>query len=241
MTATGAAQSRGPMAPKASLRRRRLLVVVVVFFAIALAFLWYIGVFGGNVRTIEPHRAYRSATLTGFDYTGLTARWIGNDLPAVLRRDQIGTVICLRSGSQRDAWYRQELADCNQVNAMHEDIPMSARSLPSPGTVNRLLDVFDRAKYPILLHCQAGSDRTGFASTLYAHLYEHIPLDQAESEELTWRYGHFPVDKTRAMDQFFDLYRGDAHGLSLRDWIRSRYPQVYGAGASSTGQQSAGR
>src|SRR5262249_25054379 len=145
---------------------------------------------GGNVRSIEPGRAYRSATLTGVSYTGLSARLTGNDLDSVLRRYRIGTVICLRGGSRRDDWYREELDDCARENAAHEDVPMSARSLPPPEALASLINLYDHARYPILLHCQAGADRTGLASALYAHLYEKLPLDKAIAEELTWRYGH---------------------------------------------------
>jgi hypothetical protein len=35
------------------------------------------------------------------------------------------------------------------------------------------------------------------------------------------------VDKTRAMDEFFNLYRRDARGMNMRDWIYRRYPQIY--------------
>jgi protein tyrosine/serine phosphatase len=212
---------------KAGRKRRRLLLVSSLLFIMLVAILWSIGVFGGNVRAIEPGRAYRSATLTGVNYTGLTARLVGNDLDSVLKRDRIGTVICLRSGSPADDWYRQEIETCRRDNVVHEDVPMSARSLPPPAALTTLLELFEHARYPILLHCQAGADRTGLASTIYAHLYEKQPLDMAQADELTWRYGHFPVDKTRAMDDFFNLYRRDARGLNMRDWIYRRYPQIY--------------
>jgi hypothetical protein len=110
---------------------------------------------------------------------------------------------------------------------------MSARSLPSPGSLETLIDKFDHARYPILMHCQAGADRTGLASVLYAHLYEKLPLDRAVTEELTWRYGHFPVEKTRAMDDFFALYCRESGGLSLRDWIFQRYPRIYAANSAA--------
>ena len=130
-------------------KSRRAAKVTVVILAILIAFCWYIGVFGGNVRAIQPGRAYRSAQLTGFNYTALTARWLGNDLNSVLERDHIRTVICLRGGSTADAWYREELADCSRHQAAHQDVPFSARSLPTPATLKALLDVFDHAQYPI--------------------------------------------------------------------------------------------
>jgi hypothetical protein len=216
-----------PSVAKAPPRARRSLTIAAALFCLLFALLWYTGVFGGNVRTIEPGYAYRCAQLTGFNYTAVTARWTGNDLASVLARDRVRTVINLRGGSPKDAWYRAEVAICQHHNAGHEDIPFSARHLPPPETVQRLLYVFDHDPAPFLIHCQAGADRTGLASTLYAHLYEHVPLDKAQQEELTWRYAHLPVDKTRAMDDFFELYRKHSDGLGLREWIQLRYPQWY--------------
>lgn len=151
----------------------------------------------------------------------------------MIKRDHIRTVISLRGGSPSDDWYREEIAVCQTENVTHREVPFSARSLPSPSALEKLLDVFDHATYPILLHCQAGADRTGLASTIYAHLYQKLPLSQAEATELTWRYGHFPVDKTRAMDEFFALYNKDAAGMNLREWILKRYPKIYSDSSSA--------
>jgi protein tyrosine/serine phosphatase len=235
MTASGS-ESAPIQKPIKTRRSRRLAVIVIVLTLLAiLALLSGVGVFGGNVRVIDPGRAYRSATLTGESYTGITARLAGNDLSSVLKRDHIRTVINLRGGSNADEWYREEVRLSERAGAAHRDISMSARSLPPPASLAALLDTFDHTKYPILIHCQAGADRTGLASTIYANLYERLPLDRAEAEELTWRYGHIPIGKTRAMDDFFDLYRSNSHGESLRDWILNRYPQVYAARAGANG------
>src|SRR5438132_537704 len=79
-------------------KSRRFLTILVLVILAIVAILCVIGVFGGNVRVIEAGRAYRSATLTGLNYTGITARLVGNDLSSVLRRDHIRTVINLRGG-----------------------------------------------------------------------------------------------------------------------------------------------
>ena len=103
---------------------------------------------------------------------------------------------------------------------------LQATTLPKPREVARLLTLLDTAKYPVLFHCQAGSDRTGLAATLYLHLYRGMPLEKAQAEGLTWRYGHFPFS-AKPMDDFFDLYRQEAQQMDLRTWITKRYPQVY--------------
>jgi len=199
----------------------------LVLVLMLLVFLSYIGVFGGNVRTVEAGRVYRSSQLTGRGYEALSADLIGNSLDAVLDSRHIKTVLNLRGGSDKDLYYHDEVQICAEHQVAHVDAPFSARHLPSPETLTKILNTFDHAEYPILIHCQAGSDRTGLASTLYACLYEHEPLDQALSEELTWRYGHFRVSNTRKMDAFFDLYKQTNQGLDMRAWIAQVYPTLY--------------
>ena len=127
----------------------------------------------------------------------------------------------------KDARYREELDVCKQDHVDHVDIPFSARHLPSPETLNNLLAEFDHGRYPLLIHCQAGSDRTGLASTLYVHLMKKTPLDEAERSQLTWHYGHLPVGPTKAMDDFFTLYRNTSRGEDMRTWIKKDYPALY--------------
>ncbi len=213
--------------PKHSHQRRWL--VAAVFLLALIGLLWYVGVLGGNVRVVDSGRFYRSAQLTGNGYDGLSAKLAGNSLDAVVARYGIHTVVCLRGGSEKDRYYREETAICAKDHVDHIDVPFSALHLPSPETVHKLLDTFDHAQYPMIVHCQGGSDRTGLASTLYVHLYRHVPLDEAQQDELTWHYGHFPVQKTRRMDLFFDLYRKTANGMDIRTWIDRKYPEVYAA------------
>jgi hypothetical protein len=204
-----------PLESRARRRRLRIAATIVVLIVL-VQFLWYIGVFGGNVRAVEAGRVYRCAQLTG------------NTLGRVLDRYAIRTVIDLRGGSPRDAFYRSEITECSRRRVAHVDIPFSARFLPPPQKLQALLHELDSAQYPVLLHCQGGSDRSGLAGTLYLSIYKHIPLDVAEADQLTWRYGHFSFGTAHAMDDFFRLYRRTDAGLDLREWIDAKYPALYG-------------
>jgi protein tyrosine phosphatase (PTP) superfamily phosphohydrolase (DUF442 family) len=208
-------------------RRTRLLLGFILVFLLLVALLWWIGVFGGNVRVVVPGRVYRSAQLTGNNYTADTARWIGDDLNDVLRRYHIRTVINLRGGGMANDYYRQEIADCKRLGVVHVDIPMSAHHLPPPQSLRQLLAVFDHQPYPILFHCQGGADRSGRVGALYLNIYQGVPLQEALHRQLTWRYGHFAFTAAGRMNDFFSLYRRTAHGLSLRDWINTVYPTLY--------------
>jgi hypothetical protein len=107
------------------------------------------------------------------------------------------------------------------------DVGLSATHLPPPSQLDLLLAAFDRARYPLLFHCQAGADRSGLVGTIYLNVYRHVPLDRAEASQLTWRYGHIRWGRAHPMDDFFRLYRATGGGLSLRDWIATRYPALY--------------
>ena len=194
--------------------RWKPLVAFGTVFAILLALLWWVGVIGGNVREVEAGRFYRSAQLSG------------SNLKNVLRRYHIRSVVNLR-GSNKKAFYDSEIEVCRDLGIEHFDISMSAYRLPRPQELQDLLTTLDAAPRPTLIHCQQGADRSGLASTIYQSVYEGIPLDKAEQDQLTWRYGHIAFVGTWRLDRFFDLYRQTRDGLGLRTWIEQTYPGVY--------------
>lgn len=201
--------------PSALVRRLRRGATIALGLGLTiLCFLLYIGLFWGNIRTVAPGRAYRSAQLPP------------GRLSEMIKAHGIRTVISLKGGNMKQGWYRRQQAVCRRDGVTLRQIPMSASKLPEPDQLRELVQLFDEAQYPILFHCKAGSDRTGLAATLYLHLKEGLPLDVALQEGLTWRYGHFPLE-TVAMDQFFELYRKTARGVDLRTWIQRDYPSVY--------------
>lgn len=208
--------------PQKSRRRRRALAVTAVVLTCLLLFLWYIGVFGGNVRAVVPGKVYRSAQLTG------------RNLDTVLDSNKIQTVINLRGESSDAEWYRSEVESCEKRQIEHINVALSAVRLPPPEELRKLLEAFDSAAYPVLFHCRGGADRSGLAGVLYVHLYEKAPLKEALASQLTWRYGHVSgryggvaIGQAYPMDDFFTLYRQNSDGLPLRTWIETRYPALY--------------
>src|SRR5204863_5012641 len=100
-------------------------------------------------------------------------------------RKNIRTVINLRGTSQRtpkEEWYIGECRATHDANVSQEDITLSAKRLPAPAEVRRLIDVLDRTEYPILVHCQRGADRTGLVSTAAVLLHTDATLDQARRQ-----------------------------------------------------------
>ena len=177
----------------------------------------YTGRYNGNLRTVDPGQVHRSGQLTG-------ARLVDT-----LTSRGIQSVLNLRGPLPEDVALRRERELCRELGLTHVDVALNLGELPAPEAVGVLLHALDHLPRPLLIHCAAGSDRTGLACTLYLHLHKGLPLRQAQSSQLTWRYGHWPTRQAKAMDRFFNLYHQTGRGLPLRAWAVEQYPEVYAA------------
>ncbi|HEX3152809.1 MAG TPA: tyrosine-protein phosphatase [Gemmataceae bacterium] len=169
-----------------------------------------------NKHVVVPGRVYRTAQLNPAQ------------LEAFVHKHDIRTVVNLRGRPFLD-WYTAEAQATQALGISQEDITTSANHLPSPGEIRRLIEVFDRAEHPIVIHCQQGADRTGLASAMYQLLYTDATYAEAR-RQCSPRYGHLAIHTAAAMDEFFDLYerwlqaRGEAHSPAIfRKWATEGY------------------
>jgi protein tyrosine/serine phosphatase len=205
------------MADKKMKKYSKKLLVPLIFGAIAaitLTPLWYIGRLGDNFRVVTSGKCYRSGQM---NY---------KDLCETISRYKIKTIINLR-GANKGPWYNEELKAADNYGVEHVDIKLNAKKLPSPMKLSNLLKILHNSPYPILIHCRAGSDRSGLACSIYRNVIEDVPLDIAVKEQLTWRYGHISIGPAHAMDEFFDLYQQTNKGKGLARWITEDYPSLY--------------
>jgi protein tyrosine/serine phosphatase len=179
----------------------------------------YIGRYNGNLRAVDPGQVFRSGQLTG-------AR-----LRDALTSLGIRAVLNLRGPLPGDVALLRERQTCRKLGLAHVDLDLKLGRLPTPEAVWELLHALDHLPRPLLIHCAAGSDRTGLAGAIYLHLHQGLPLRQAQASQLTWRYGHWPIRRAKQMDRFFDLYHRTGRGLPFRRWALEKYPEVYAAQA----------
>jgi uncharacterized protein (TIGR01244 family) len=182
--------------------------------ALGLAFASWIGLFGGNFRTVVAGRVYRSGQLSP------------ERLRAEISEHGIRTVLNLQGRDRGEDVHDAEGPVCESAGATYIKVPLSAGQLPTPSRVERLVKALDSAQYPLLIHCRAGADRSGLVAALYLALREGVPPAQAHRTQLTWTMGHFPF-QAAAMDRFFELYQQTSGGQDLRDWISRSYPEVW--------------
>jgi protein tyrosine phosphatase (PTP) superfamily phosphohydrolase (DUF442 family) len=174
-------------------------------------------ILGGNFAPVVPRRAYRSGQLSA-------AR-----LREVMRAHSIRTVINLRGWHPTDAWHCQECQACEEANVTHVDVYFRGARLPWVHEVRQLVDVFDNCEYPILIHCQNGIHRSGFASALFLLVQADAGLAQAR-DQLSPRFGYLAWGDKSFPQRFLDEYarwltvqrRAHSRGAFLR-WLEHEY------------------
>jgi len=186
-------------------RRPPALALVVALAGVAIG--------GGcrNLAPVEDDRLYRSAQLEP------------DELREVVRDHGIKTVVNLRGPSPGKDWYDGEVAACKDLGVVHRDVRLSARRWPRADEVLALLDAFDQAEYPMLVHCIGGADRSGLAAAVYRIDLRGHPVADAD-DELTIFRGHLgPLSGTSELDDFLDLYADTGRGKPFRRWVRYDY------------------
>ena len=156
-----------------------------------------------NFHGIAPDQAYRSAQLDGESFRLIFAVF------------GIRTVVNLRGTNPDELWYQNEQAAAQECGVTLVDVGMSAQALPSRETLLLLYDTFATAEHPILIHCQAGADRTGAAAAIWRMVVKGDSREAAQAE-LGPLYGHFEF-ATPQMDQLVRILEPD------RAWIVNEY------------------
>ena len=207
-----------PSTDRAARRRRRLkrLAVAILTLASLTTFTFRNPLFRGNLGVVDGGLVYRSAQPT-------------MGLPDLVAEKHLATVLNLRGGSDADPWYAAEVAATRRLGVDFYDLPLVATVRPSRKQLLTVLDLLDRCRYPLLVHCKSGSDRTGLVSGLYLMSKKGIPPERAEAA-FSLYYGHVPAFGTRHLHEPFREYAAwlRSHQIThtperLRDWVAHDY------------------
>ncbi len=172
--------------------------------------------FSGNLAVVDPGRVIRSA-----QPTDQLNRWI----------EQYGlrSILNLRGGGSADDWYRNEVNEARSHDVAFYDLPLSATRRPKRRELLILIDLLDRCRYPLLIHCKSGADRTGLASAIYEIVRLGTPPLEAE-RALSLDFGHVPILGPEHLHEPLREYAAwlKANGLPhqparFREWVRNEY------------------
>lgn len=180
---------KGPMSPVSAPPGNRggWIVPALLVAAVALGLFYRYGVrdhvFAKNFGVVDAGKVYRSGQLT----------------PAVFRRvveeHGIRTIIDLGSalrpdGKSDDAAVERrnrEVAAALGVTRYRFDLIGDATGNPNE-YVQALEIMTDPAAHPVLVHCGAGSERTGAAIAIYRHVTGGVPLEAAYEEARSFKH-----------------------------------------------------
>lgn len=206
--------------PKDSPRRRRRRYLLLGIFlasgvlsAIALRNPW----FNGNFGIVDPGHVFRAAQP-------------GANLGQIVDTQRVASILNLRGGSDTDPYYVNEVKVVREKHLDFYDFPISATRRPTRRELLVLLDLFEHCRYPLLIHCKSGSDRTGLASALYLMERNGTSPDRAVERAFSLYYGHIPMFGTSHLHEPFREYAAwlKAHKLEhaperLRAWVAQGY------------------
>ncbi len=179
-------------------RSRALPVIIVIAVAAALAGAWFYryavrdNLFPRNFGVVEEGKVYRSGRLTA------------GALASVVEKHRIRTIVDLgawEAGSEDD---RREQRSAEALGIERYRFELVGDGTGNPNYyVSTLRLLTDPAKQPVLVHCGAGSERTGVAVILYRGVTRGTPIEEAYEEAKG--YGHSP-DRNPKLRLVLDRY-----------------------------------
>jgi protein tyrosine/serine phosphatase len=127
-----------------------------------------------NFCVVQDGVFYRSAQLSA------------KTLDSYIKGYGIKSVVNLRGENPHANWWKKEAAVARKNNVNFFNVPMTASKLTSRKNIKSILNIFDNAPRPILIHCQAGIDRTGEVAALWVLDQQHKSRSTAMKQLSIW-------------------------------------------------------
>ena len=168
----------------------------------------FINLFWTNFHKVDEG-VYRSAQLTPWK------------LKKIIKKYNIKTIINLR-GNKKNYLYEKEKEICEKMGVKYISFSIASRSLPKPEEIEKLVEFFKNEQKPMLFHCKAGADRTGFVATLY-HIINGKNKKDAIKRELKLKYGYLSLSKAGRIKKLFEEYNEKEDFLL---WVRKNQKRI---------------
>jgi len=174
----------------------------------------FINLFWTNFYEVDKG-VYRSAQLTPWK------------LKKIIKKYKIKTIINLR-GNNKNYLYKKEEEICKKFGINYYRVSLSSRN---PHTIRKselekLINIFKSAKKPILFHCKAGADRTGFSAVLW-HILQGKNKHWAIKKELRFKYAYLSFTKAGRIKKLFEMYDENENFLEWFDKNRNLIEKSY--------------
>lgn len=168
------------------------ITALLLFILLSASYFFYMEE-QGNFHTITQGESYRSAQLDR------------DELEYYINKYDIKSIINLCGEHPDEPWYKEEREISSMHNIQHYNIPLSSSREPDESVVRNLIDIYNNTSRPVLIHCQAGADRSGLAAAIWKVVVDKETKSEA-GKQLSIFYGHLPIGKTAAMNHYFQKW-----------------------------------
>lgn len=166
-------------------------IVLLLIAAIAVGVWFYEEVYE------ERYIAQRMGMVQGESLIFRSSQLPGPIVESVLEEHQIDVVVDLTAPDARDDRQAAELAACQKLGIQRYRFPMSGSGVGTPetyaGAITRIHQAVSEGKR-VLVHCEAGTQRTGGVLSAYRMLVRGV--DPAEAYRESLRYDWEPDEDT---------------------------------------------
>ncbi|MGD9693035.1 MAG: tyrosine-protein phosphatase [Phycisphaerales bacterium] len=152
-------------------------------------------------------------------------------LERLVREKQIKTVIDFGSDPEGTPEDTREAETCRALGVDRVVLRLEGDGTGDPNRYVEALRVMtDPSRQPVLVHCGAGSQRTGAATILYRHFIEGKPILEVYPE--AWEYRHKPGKDWRMLayladwsDEIGEAFREGGKIVGPNEVVRAEQPE----------------
>lgn len=200
------------------INRRRMIRLGAILAIVAglIVTIGYKPLFQQNFSEVVPGKLYRSAQPD-------------DRLNGWIEEFDFKSVLNLRGGHPAYDWYRQEREIVRDHSVDYYEIPISAQLRPRKSELLQLIDLLGRARYPMLVHCKSGADRTGLAVVLYHLMVQKEPPQKAMAGFSIY-HAHIPLfgpeklhDPILEYADWLENHKFTHTPERFREWVEAEY------------------
>jgi hypothetical protein len=195
------------------LKRKVILPLIVLSLFLLVSYLVH---FSPKIQSVVEGKVYRSPRLSA------------HFLEKTIRERDIKTIINLGGENKKSEWYIKESEICKKNNIKLYDFWLHADDLPKLSMLMKILDILLTSERPLLIHCRAGVDRTGFVSALALAIEKDVPLFELK-KQFSLKYGTLPFIRSigplffSKYEQWLNKMRRTHTKENLIQWINFDY------------------
>ncbi len=157
-----------------------------------------------SVAPVRQGAVYRSGQLTAAQ------------LEDTIKRNDIRTVVNLRGYQPSSKWYKAQTEVVDRLGVEQVDMEIG-NGAPNDKQVAELMDVFQRAPKPILVHSYFSKGATGLASGMYRMGMEGERYNAAKAELAPWQKKWLPLAPQKEHDTFLAAWKPPAAAAGMVD------------------------